>query len=175
MVRADISDKIQHDWVKIYHFGCLKEPVRGLCCEEYIQGYGAEHFFYAKATIRFFREIDIETCEEDMNTRVRHWGLYFDSRETTSMAQAPKPYSSVDEILDIYEKEGNNNTCSPYYKYYYMDIGKMVGIFDTKKKAKQVGERLLYQRSLWVEQRLKAINKRPYKGIGSDDRDLPFG
>ena len=175
MVRADISDKTQHEWVKIYQYGCLQEPIRGICCEEYLNGYGTEHFFYAKATIIGYREVNLETCEENMDTRVRHWALYFDSRETNKTVQSPKPYATVEEILDVYGVKGDDKASSPYYRHYFLNIGSLIGIFETKKKAKEIGERLLEQRQLCIEQRLKVVNKRPYKGIGSDDRDLPFG
>lgn len=169
-----INDKIQHDWVRIYQYGCTQEPVRGLCCEENIQGYGAEHFFYAKATIIGHREVNVDTCEADMNTRVRHWSLYFDNRETTAIVRIPKPCASFKDGVGNIGKEGNRNACSHYYKHYYLDIGKLVGIFGTKKKAKQVGERLLDQRRLWVEQRLEVFNKMQNKSIVSDDIELPF-
>ncbi len=174
MVRADINEKIQHEWLKIYQYGYFQKSVRGLCCEEYLKGYGTEHFFYSKATIIGYREVSLETCEEDMNARVRHWALYFNSRETTEMAQPPKLYTNVEEGKGNFGKEGNNISCRPYYKHYYVDIGSLVGIFDSKKKAKQVGEKLLNQRRLRVLERLEVVNKSPDKGISSDDMDLPF-
>ena len=118
--------------------------------------------------------MNVETCEEDMNSRVRHWALYFDYKETMKQVEPPKPYATVEEILDIYGKKGNNNACSPYYKHYYLYKGTLIGIFATKKKAKQVAERMLEQRRLWVEQRLEAVSELSQMSIDADDKELPF-
>ncbi|MEE3469050.1 MAG: hypothetical protein VZR24_00125 [Butyrivibrio hungatei] len=174
MARTDVTEKIKHDWVKLYQYGCVQEPVCGMCCEEYIHGYGPEHFFYAKATIIGYREVNAETLEEDMNSRVRHWGLYFVSRESTKIVEPPILYETVEEIIDNNEKQGNNNACSLYYNHYYLHKGNLIGFFTTKKMAKQVAERLLDQRKMFVGQRLSVVNEMLQMGNASDEKELPF-
>ncbi len=143
-VRKTMSDA---KWIKIYKHGCKEEPVRGYAKEIYIAGKGA--LFCTRAIIIGHREMNIAKCEEDMSSRVRYWELYFNSYQTDSIQEPPKPYETEEEML---QKCGDKRADNPYFQHYFGNIGRFIGIVDKKHLAYKMADTLFERRKKWVEE-----------------------
>ncbi len=162
----------RREWIKIYQHGCTSEPVRGYVREEHIAG-ALGLFYTAKATIIGHREMDIEECMENMASRVRFWELYLSCDEVTEVQPPPEPYETEQKWFEALDEE---KTYNAYFKYYYENIGRFIGIVDTKRKACYMADKLINQRKQWVEERIKAVDNIPNViGLSVDNLDdLPF-
>lgn len=145
------------EWIKIFQHGCKNEPVRGYVREECIPGYAPGVWYFQKATVIGHREMDLDSCKEDMTSRIRFWELYFWANETRELKERPEPYDDAQEMMDDCNGTGSNMSENPYFFYYFKHIGRFVGIVDTKKKAYQMADRLFEKRRAWVDANKKAI------------------
>ena len=163
------------EWIKIFQHGCKNEPVRGYVREEHIAG-ALGLFYTTKATIIGHREMDIEECTENMASRVRFWELYLYCDETTDVQTPPEPYETKQEWFETLDGVDEEKMYNAYFQYYYENIGRFIGIVDTKRKACYMAEKLINQRRKWVEERIKALDNIPdVIGLSVDGLDdLPF-
>ena len=168
-----MSDK--SDWIKIYQHGCKNEPVRGYVREEHIAG-ASGVWYTVKMTIIGHREMDLEKCIENTISRVRFWELYIYCAETTEVLTPPEPYETERELFDALDEVSEERTYNAYFRYYFENIGRFIGIVDTKRKACYMAEKLINQRRQWVEERNKVLDNIPNMiGLSVDNLDdLPF-
>lgn len=140
-------------WNKIYQHGHKHSPTRGWVREEYVSSNVPGIWYFNRATVIGYREMNIQDCVEDMAARVRFWALYFNTTEVSEIMDRPLPYDTEPEMT-----ADNIDRLNVYYKYYFENMGKLVGIVATKKEAYEMADILFEQRRRFVEERQQALD-----------------